>query len=62
MANYPSLNERVQRDMAEFALKVQRDRNEWKARIAAKDDVNALEEVSVENGNPFHPIKEVIVR
>lgn len=61
--NYKTLNERVQYDMKNYALFVEKDREEWRRRIEAKEKAEPQpDEGPVINGNPFKPIDAIVVR
>lgn len=48
--------------MSNYALLVQKDREEWKKRVESNENENVEEDVvSIKNGNPFKPIDTLIV-
>lgn len=59
--NYEIINERVQLDMANYALLVEKNRDEWRSKMESRAD--SPEEIPVvENGDPFKPISSVVVK
>ncbi|XP_065221297.1 ADP-ribosylation factor-like protein 13B [Planococcus citri] len=59
--NYNVINDRVQVDMANYALLIQQDRDEWKKRVESSEDkINPEDEPVLKNGNPFVPIDSLI--
>lgn len=59
--NYKIINERVEQDMANYALLVEKNREEWRNKMKARADSPAEIPV-VKNGNPFKPINSVVVK
>lgn len=61
ITNYKTLDERVQRDMADYAIQVQKDKEEWRSRVGAKNSAEFSDDGLPRNGNPFQPIDQLIV-
>lgn len=59
--NYKILNERVEEDMADYAILIQKDRDEWKRRTESNNH-QIENDAIIANGNPFQPINTLIVR
>lgn len=59
--DYKIINERVEQDMANYALLVEKSREEWRNKMKARADSPA-EMPAIENGNPFQPIDSVVVK
>lgn len=57
--NHKTVNERVQQDMANNALLIEKNREEWRNRMKLESD--SPEMTVAENGNPFKPINSIVV-
>lgn len=60
--NHNVLDRRVQRDMTDFAILVQKDKEEWKSRVEANSEMEYRENPDLKNGNPFQPIDQIVTR
>lgn len=47
--------------MADFAILVQKDKEEWKSRAEANSETEYKENPDLRNGNPFQPIDQIVV-
>lgn len=47
--------------MTDFAILVQKDKEEWKSRVEANSEMEYRENPDLKNGNPFQPIDQIVV-